>query len=189
VIGLELPRLVPARTDLVGIGVGALGAGIGAAAFGFATYAALRTLVPIALLGAGALAISDTIALHDFGRPWATGVAAFAVGLVSFTVAGRLRVPPLVVVVPAVVPMLPGLTIYKALALMSATDHPQVAQGLLAMVTAASTAIALAAGVILGEFVAQPVKREASRVPHRLAGPRLVGLTRVRGRRQRESSG
>jgi uncharacterized membrane protein YjjB (DUF3815 family) len=184
---MRLPTLVPARTDLVGIGVAAIGAGIGAAAFGFATYAALRTLVPIGLLGAAAIAISETVALHDFARAWATGIAAFVVGLFSFTVSGRLRVPPLVVVVPAVVPMLPGLTIYKGLSLLGATDHPAPAAGLLAMVTAASIAIALAAGVILGEYVAQPVKREARRVPHRLAGPRLVGLTRLRRSRLTES--
>ncbi|GAB2980627.1 threonine/serine exporter family protein [Nocardioides montaniterrae] len=186
-VGLDLPPLVPARTDLTGIGVGALGAGIGAAAFGFATYAALRTLLPIALLGGGALAISDAITLHDFAVPWATAVAAFAVGLVSFAVSGRLKVPPLVVVVPAVVPMLPGLSIYKGLALLGASQDPHAAQGLLAMVTAASIAIALAAGVILGEYVAQPVAREARRVEQRLAGPRLVGLTRVRRSRLTES--
>ena len=55
------------------------------------------------------------------------------------------------------------------------------------MVTAASVAIALAAGVILGEYVAQPVKREARRVESRLAGPRLVGVTRIRSRRSRRS--
>ena len=43
---------------------------------------------------------------------------------------------------------------------------------------------ALAAGVILGEYVAQPVMREARRVEARLAGPRLVGVTRVRRRRR-----
>lgn len=182
-VGLDLPPLVPARTDLTGIGVAALGAGIGAAAFGYATYAALRALVPIGLLGAIALGVNDAIAAHGFAVPWSTGVAAFLVGLVSYALAGRLRVPPLVVVVPAVVPMLPGLSIYKSLALLGATDHPEAANGILAMVTAASIAIALAAGVILGEYVAQPVRREGRRVPHRLAGPRLVGLTRVRRRR------
>jgi hypothetical protein len=37
--------------------------------------------------------------------------------------------------------------------------------------------------VILGEYVAQPLKREARRLENRLAGPRLVGPLRGRARR------
>jgi uncharacterized membrane protein YjjP (DUF1212 family) len=183
-VGLDLPPLDPARTGLVGVTVAALGAAVAAAAFAFSSYAPLRTLAPIGLLAGGALAITEAVALQDFGRPWAVGVAAFAVGLVSYTVAGRLRVPPLVVVVSAVVPLLPGLSIYQGLSLLGAHADPAPARGLLAMVTAASVATALAAGVILGEYVAQPVKREARRVETRLAGPRLVGATRYRRRRR-----
>jgi uncharacterized membrane protein YjjP (DUF1212 family) len=187
-VGLGLPPLEPARTDLVGVSVAAAGAGVGAAAFAYASYAPMRTLLPVGFLAAGALAVTEAVAHQDFGRPWAVGVAAFGVGLVSYTVSGRLRVPPLVVVVPAVVPLLPGLSIYQGLSLLGATVEPDVAGGLLAMVTAVSVAIALAAGVILGEYVAQPVKREARRVESRLAGPRLVGVTRIRSRRGRRAS-
>ena len=185
-VGFDLPALVPARTDVVGIGVAALGGAIGAAAFAYSSYAPKRTLLPIGVLSAAAMAISLSIATHGFAGPWSVGVAAFGVGLVSFAVSGRLRVPPLVVVVPAIVPMLPGLSIYKGLSLLGATDNPAPAQGMLALVTAGSIAIALASGVILGEYVAQPVAREARRVPQRLAGPRLVGVTRIR---RRKSSG
>ena len=183
-IRVELPSLEPARYDLTSVSVAAVGAGIAAAAFAYSSYAPKRILVPLGLLAAVAMAISQTIDLQDFGRPWATGVAAFAVGLVSYTLAGRIRVPPLVIVVPAVVPMLPGLSIYRGLSLLGEAERGFVAGGLLAMVTAASIAIALAAGVILGEYVAQPVKREARRVETRLAGPRLVGVTRYRRRRR-----
>ena len=56
---------------------------------------------------------------------------------------------------------------------------------MLALVTAGSVALALAAGVILGEYVAQPLKREARRLESRLAGPRLVGPLRERTGRRR----
>ena len=56
-----------------------------------------------------------------------------------------------------------------------AEGGPATSQGLLAMVTAASVATALSSGVILGEYVAQPLKREGRRLESRLAGPRLVG--------------
>ena len=84
--------------------------------------------------------------------------------------------PPLVVVVSAIVPLLPGLSIFRGLALMASGDS----YGVLAMVTAAGIAISLASGVILGEFIAQPLKREARRLEGRLAGPRLVGPLRAR---------
>lgn len=185
-VGLEIPRLVLPRFDLVGVSSAALGAAIAAAAFAFSSYAPKRTLLPVAVLGGGAIAATELIAQAGFGRPWAVGVAAFGIGLFGYTVGRRFRVPPLVVVVSAVVPLLPGLSIYRGLFLLGEQGGQQAAQGLLAMVTAASVAIALASGVILGEYVAQPVMREARRVEARLAGPRLVGVTRsVRKRRGR----
>ena len=70
--------------------------------------------------------------------------------------------------------MLPGLSIYRGLALM-AEGGAATSEGLLAMVSAASVATALSSGVILGEYVAQPLKREGRRLESRLSGPRLVG--------------
>jgi hypothetical protein len=62
--------------------------------------------------------------------------------------------------------------------------------GLISLATALAVAIALASGVILGEYVAQPLKREARRLEARLAGPRLVGPFRPRSQRaaRREAS-
>jgi uncharacterized membrane protein YjjB (DUF3815 family) len=118
----------------------------------------------------------------DVGRTWAAGIAAFFIGLVAYAVSGRVRIPPLVVVVPGIVPFLPGLSIYRGLSLMAAGPSG-TSLGLLSMMTAASVAVALASGVILGEYVAQPLKREARRLETRLAGPRLVGPLRARSRR------
>jgi hypothetical protein len=50
---------------------------------------------------------------------------------------------------------------------------------------AAAIAIALASGVILGEYVAQPLNREARRLEQRLSGPRLVGPLRARAVKKR----
>ena len=77
--------------------------------------------------------------------------AAITIGAVCYLVAGRFRVPPLVVVVPAIVPLLPGLQIYRGLALLA-----QGQDGVLHLASALGTAIALAAGVILGQYLANP---------------------------------
>ncbi|MBS4751726.1 threonine/serine exporter family protein [Nocardioides sp. zg-ZUI104] len=184
VVGLQIPHLTLPRFDLVGVSAAVVGGGIAGAAFAFACYAPMRILVPIWALSATAVLATVGMEEAGFGRPWAVGLAAFLIGLFAYTLGRRFRVPPLVVVVSAIVPLLPGLTIYRGLFLLTEDGGGDVAQGLFAMVTAASVALALAAGVILGEYVAQPVMREARRVEARLAGPRLVGVTRVRRRRR-----
>ncbi|MEP9361994.1 threonine/serine exporter family protein [Nocardioides sp. CN2-186] len=176
---------VGVAADITGVPVTAIGAAICAASFAFASYAPRRSLIPIGLVAAIAMAVSQSGSVGGFGRTWPTATAAFVVGLVSFTVAGRLRIPPLVVVVPAVVPMLPGLSIYRGLTLLTQGGY-QTSEGLLALFTAASIALALASGVILGEYVAQPLKREAHRLESRLAGPRLVGPLRPPRRTRKE---
>jgi len=182
--GVDVGILVPGRAGWEGVTVTAVGSALAACAFAFASYAPRRVLLPIAAIAGVAMVIFQAVETQGFGRPWAAGLAAFFVGLVSYGVAGRVGVPPLVVVVSAVVPMLPGLSIYRGLSLL-AEGGSGTSPGLLAMITAASVAISLAAGVILGEYVAQPVKREARRLESRLAGPRLVGPSRVRSRRRR----
>jgi uncharacterized membrane protein YjjB (DUF3815 family) len=86
----------------------------------------------------------------------------------------------LVVVVPAIVPLLPGLEIYRGLALLSEGED-----GVLQLVSALATALALAAGVILGQYLARPLKREAHRLETRLSGPRMIGASRRQGANDR----
>jgi len=49
------------------------------------------------------------------------------------------------------------------------------------LASAIATALALGAGVILGQYLAQPVKRGAQRLELRLSGPRMVGPLRRTG--------
>ena len=137
-------------------------------AFAFSAYAPPRSLAPIALIAAlAAGACSTWRSTAASGVAWASRAwPSVLIGLVSYSVAGRVRVPPLVIVVSSIVPLLPGLSIYRGLYLLSEGGN-----GLLSMINAAAIAIALAAGVIFGEYVAQPLKREARRLEGRLSGP------------------
>lgn len=179
VLGVDI-ALEPGVAGLSHLPVMILGAAIAASAFAFSAYAPLRVLLPIAVISGGAAAIYFVMMEQGFGRAWASAVAAITIGVVSYTVAGWARVPPLVIVVSGIVPLLPGLSIYRALALMADGDS----NGILALVTAAAVAISLSSGVILGEYVAQPLKREARRLEQRLSGPRLVGPLRARAVRK-----
>ncbi len=180
-LGADVGRLTPGVAGPAPAVAVVLGSAVAAGAFAFSSYAPMRSLVPIALVAALGAAAAYAVEAPAVSRTWATATAAIVIGVVSYTVAGRVRVPPLVVVVSAIVPLLPGLSIYRGLALMAAGDS----QGILALANAAAIAISLASGVILGEYVAQPLKREARRLEARLSGPRLVGPLRARAVRRR----
>jgi uncharacterized membrane protein YjjB (DUF3815 family) len=127
----------------------------------------LVAVAMVAALGQGVLLAVDS---SSVGRTWGSAAAAVAIGAVSYLVARRFGVPPLVVVVPAIVPLLPGLDIYRGLALLAEGED-----GVLQLASALATALALAAGVILGQYLAQPLRHEAHRLEARLTGPRMVG--------------
>ncbi|QDP98563.1 threonine/serine exporter family protein [Microlunatus elymi] len=180
IIGVEL-TLTPGAVGLTNLPPMLVGAALCAVAFGFVAYTPARALWPIGAIAAGGEAIAYLLQSQGFGRPWAAAVAAIGIGVVSYGVAGRVRVPPLVIVVSAITPFLPGLSIYRALSLFTVGDSA----GLVDFVTAAGVAIALASGVILGEYIAQPLRREARKLEGRLSGPRLVGPLRLRTLRRR----
>ena len=180
-LGVDLGRLDPGASGFFDLPVLTFGAGVAAAAFAFASYAPPRALLPIGLIAGLSEIIFYFVDLQGFGTAWAAACAAIVIGVVSYSVSGKVRVPPLVIVVSAIVPLLPGLSIYRGLSLISAGD---ASNGILGITTAAAIAIALASGVILGEYIAQPLKREARKLEGRLSGPRLVGPLRARAVRR-----
>ncbi|WP_310961971.1 threonine/serine exporter family protein [Nocardioides terrisoli] len=182
--GVSLGHLHPGASAFSDVPLLTVGGVVTASAFAFASYAPIRSLLPIGLVGGLATGVYGALYEHGFDIAWSSGWAAVLVGLVSFGVAARFRVPALAVVVSAIVPLLPGLSIYRGLALLAEGSTP--AGGLVSLINAAAVAIALAAGVILGEYVAQPVGREARRLEQRLAGPRLVGPLTARSLRRRK---
>jgi uncharacterized membrane protein YjjP (DUF1212 family) len=152
-----------------------LGGSIVAIAFAYGSYTPLRALVPIGVTGLVGQLVYQSSIQWEIGPALSSGAAALVVGVVSYSLAGRVRVPPLVVVVSGIVPLLPGLIIYDGL--LALLNEGNV-YGLFTLLSAASIGVALASGVILGEYLAQPLKREARRLETRLAGPRLVGPLR-----------
>jgi uncharacterized membrane protein YjjP (DUF1212 family) len=169
--------------NLVGVRAGAIaasaspplvlaGAVVAACAFAFTCYAPVRALPAIGMSTLLGHLVFLSMQDPEASMPWAAACAAVTIGLVSYAIAGRVGVPPLVVVVPSLVPMLPGLLIFRGLSYMSDGQT----QGILQLTAAAATTIALAAGVILGEYVSQPLKRNVRRLEGRLAGPRMVGV-------------
>ncbi|SHF47150.1 Uncharacterized membrane protein YjjP, DUF1212 family [Jatrophihabitans endophyticus] len=181
IVGVRLGDQVAGTTGFADLPVMTVGAALAAASYAYACYAPLRALTPIGVIAALAVAVYFVLDDRNVGGPFASAVAAVVIGLISFSAAGRFRVPALVVVTAAIVPLLPGLSIYRGLA----TIGRDASAGLLALFTAGAVAVALSSGAILGEYIAQPLRREARRLETRLAGPRLVGPMSVRAVRRR----
>lgn len=158
-------------------------AALGAAGFAVAYQTPRRLLLPCGLMGALSFTVWFGVTQQSLQTAAvAAGIAAVAVGLASHVVASRMDSPPLVVVVPGIVILLPGLTIYRGMLLL---NEGVTGAGVLALLEAATIGLTLAAGVLLGEIIGQPVDRELSRVERRFAGPRLVGPRRLRFRLRR----
>jgi uncharacterized membrane protein YjjP (DUF1212 family)/uncharacterized membrane protein YjjB (DUF3815 family) len=187
VIGVDLGRLNPGAYSIANPPVMVVGGAIAAAAYAFSAYAPQRALAPIGAVAAVAIAVYAGAYDRGFGIAWSSALAALLLGLVGYPVATRARIPALVVVAAGITPFLPGLSIYRGLTLLASDSS----DALVAMVNAAAIAIALSSGAILGEYVAQPIRREARRLESRLAGPRMVGphtVRAVRGLRRRRAA-
>ncbi|HVQ86774.1 MAG TPA: threonine/serine exporter family protein [Actinomycetes bacterium] len=88
-----------------------------------------------------------------------TAIPAVAIGIASRLIGVRLHVPTVLVTVPAIVPLLPGLAVYQGLLALTQGDPTK---GIGFLVEAASIAIALAAGVLLGQMIGARLAPDAA---------------------------
>lgn len=151
-----------------------------AACFAVASYATPRAVVVAGIAGAAGAIGYSTLVLAGAGQITASAIAATMIGLAGGVISRRLRIPPLVIAVAGMVPLLPGLTVYRGLYEL-AVERSYT--GLSTLMVATSVALALAAGVVLGEYLAQPVRSGLGRLERRLSGPRLAGPLRPTRRR------
>ncbi len=153
----------------------------GAAAAGFFALASYATAKAIAAASAaGALAavvdgalVSPYIQISPIA---AAGLAATVVGFAGGIISRRLRLPPVIITLSGLTPLLPGLATYRALYTL-AGPSPQVS-GILALIGAITTALALGGGAVLGEFLGHPVRDRLGRFERRYIDPRLAGALR-----------
>ncbi|STC68811.1 threonine exporter [Corynebacterium pilosum] len=94
----------------------------------------------------------------------AAAICAVMVGLAGGLLARRFGVPPLITQIAGVTPFLPGLTTYRA---MYGILNDQLLIGFANLGTAVGTALALAAGVTFGEWVARRIRRPQVITPYR----------------------
>lgn len=136
--------------DLGSATLAVVAAGVAAAANAVGSHAPPRVLVPAGLGGLAGLAAAKAVGAVSTTPGVSEGIAAIVVGVVAVVLATRLRVPPVLLVVPGIVPLLPGLASYQGLLELS---QDELALGTATLIGAATVALALAAGVLLGELL------------------------------------
>lgn len=144
---------------------GQIGAGaLVAACWGVAAYARPRAVLVVAAVGALGLTTYYVARGIGLGPAVGSGVAALVVGVIAEVVGSRVNVPALIVSSCGIVPLLPGLAVYRAL--FSLVD--EAGEALSRLVSAGAIGLALAAGVALGEFIATPLRTGLDRWDRRV---------------------
>ena len=149
--------------------------------FALAVEVPPRAIWAVSVLGIVAYLVYASGLAADVGVAWAAGTAALVVGVLSAVASRVVRTPPLPLVVSALVPLVPGLILFRGLLELSAGSI----DGLLSMLEAASVAVALAAGALLGQYLVQNTLGPARRIQRRFVGP-LMGVQVRLGRKREE---
>jgi len=103
-----------------------------------------------------------------FGPPAASGMAALTIGGLSQLLARRLRVPALAVTTAGIVPLLPGLSVYRGLfQIVESHVEGSLGTGMTSLLGAAGVGFGLAAGVSVGTFLARPRHTQFDRLQRR----------------------
>lgn len=149
-----------------------LAGAVAAAAAAVASYAPLRGALAAGCAGAAGSAVVLLLSYTGLDLVAASFGAATLVGLAGATLSRRLRVPPLLIGMAGIVPLVPGLATYRGFAALATGDS---VLGFSSLSQAIATAMALAAGVLFGQYVGQPVRRRLGRFEREYLGPRLAG--------------
>ncbi|GAA4141559.1 threonine/serine exporter family protein [Actinomadura keratinilytica] len=142
----------------------------GAVSLTFAlSLAAPRQVLPAAALGGSLIWILYVLLLKlEVTSVLASAVSAVVVGMLGSLLARRHQAPALPYIVPVIGPLLPGTLLYRGMVELN-TGSPQT--GMLSLIGALSTALALGAGVNLGRELVRAFQRVGLGASGRWARP------------------
>lgn len=163
------PSYLAPYVNLTGnLGVQLFASAVIAGAFALVSYAGPVTTLVCVLCGTagwGGFALGLALGL---GPTASSGGAALVVGALSQFLAGTWRVPALALSTAGIVPLLPGLMVYRGLYQVTVLSSVQGSSpGIGTLGEAAATGLALAAGVSLGTYFGRPLRPDVSRSPSR----------------------
>ncbi|MDY6994990.1 MAG: threonine/serine exporter family protein [Actinomycetota bacterium] len=155
------------------------GAAFAGLCFTVASYGPLRSALTAAVAAGLAELVLIGLGQAGFGQVVATGIAAVLVGVFATVISIRRQAPALVTATAGIMPMLPGLAVFRAVFYLAVDEDFD--DGMQQLFAAAAVALALGAGVVLGEFIGSPLRYRAGRLGEflRVEGP--PGLRRAVG--------
>ena len=135
------------------------GATVTAALFAVAAFADAATVALAAAIGCTGWAVFTAVLHADGGQVPASAIAALTAALAATVLTRHSSVPGFALVNAAIVPLLPGLTLYTGLLEVIGTQsHPRTpAAGAATLVTALGIALGIAAGGSLGTYLGRPI--------------------------------
>jgi uncharacterized membrane protein YjjP (DUF1212 family) len=148
--GVQLAVAAPLPTSTGSVLLRLAAAGVGSGCFALASYAPWRFLPATFGVGVASWGFYTLFQYLGFGPVASTGIAAVGLGAFAGNLHRYLGVPTLILTVAGVTPLLPGFTAYRGfyeLAVAGVTD------GLVTIMLALATGMALAGGVALGEWL------------------------------------
>jgi uncharacterized membrane protein YjjB (DUF3815 family) len=114
----------------------------------------------------------STASMLGGGPAASSACAAAVVGLLAQVVSERLRVPSLAITTAGIVPLLPGLAVYRGLfQLVDPDPMSGLATGLTTLFGAAGVGMGLAIGVSLGTYAGRPLRSSMDRWQRRALRP------------------
>lgn len=125
---------------------GAVAAGAAAVVY----QAPWRHVAAALAIGAVGFLAAELLTLMVHSTTIAIGASAVAIGAAAGLAAQRARTLALVFVVPGIIPLLPGLVLYRGTLLLTSGD---TVDGLVVLLEAAVRMLALASGALLGELL------------------------------------
>jgi uncharacterized membrane protein YjjP (DUF1212 family) len=184
-LGVPAQMWDPPAGGLGGIPLQLLAAALASSSFAVANHAPRRTVPAAAVAGVTGWGGFVGLEQLQLSATLASAGAAVLIGVGSFVLARWQRVPALVYIAAGIIPLLPGLAIYRGLRRLAEGD---TVGGITLLGTAVTIGLALAAGALLGEYLAQAAAGPRSPGDRRLAGLLLSTATRRRGRDRRTTA-
>ena len=157
-LGFALPPLeTQAPPNFSSLLVRLLGAGLICTGFAIAMFAERSAVVVAFFAALFGMSFYYLVFLPlGVGGVAAAAFTATIIGLSGGLLSRRFLIPPVITTIAGITPMLPGLTLYRS---MYALVQDQMLVGFTNLFVALATAGALAAGVVLGEWIARRIRR------------------------------
>jgi uncharacterized membrane protein YjjP (DUF1212 family) len=154
-----------------------VGATVISAAFALSAYAGLITVVLSGLMGALAWSGYLGMVTLGFGEVTANAAGALLAGFVATIIARRFRTPNFALIAAAILPLVPGLSLFTGLLQAVGTQGQpgDLAASGVTLLRALGVAVGIAAGATLGTYLGRPVKEQLRRIRN-LPRPRLRSI-------------